>query len=42
MTLNDNSPMPFDKYKGDKGMREYVEDNLDVLKEEIKRDNKQI
>ena len=60
MALNDNSPMPYGKYKGklmenvpasylmwlyDEGkcneeVRDYIKDNLDVLKEEIKRENK--
>lgn len=59
MALQDNSPMPFGKYKNEKmvnvpasylmwlydekkctpEVREYIEDNLDVLKEEIKRNN---
>jgi hypothetical protein len=64
MKLNDNSPMPFGKYKGqemqkvpasyllwlysewtdsrfekaNKDVKEYIEDNFDVLREEIKRD----
>lgn len=57
MALNDDSPMPFGKYKDEKmanvpasylmwlynenkcnkEVRDYIEDNLDVLKEEIKR-----
>jgi len=57
MALNDNSPMPFGMYKGEKmanvpasylmwlydenkcnkEVREYIEDNLDVLQEEIKK-----
>jgi uncharacterized protein (DUF3820 family) len=60
MALNDDSPMPFGKHKGEKmanvtaaylmwlyndgkcnkEFREYIEDNLDVLKQEIKRENK--
>jgi uncharacterized protein (DUF3820 family) len=60
MALNDNSPMPFGKYKGEKmanvpadylmwlyneikcnkDVRDYIEDNLDVLEQEIKRENK--
>uniref|UniRef100_A0A6M3LLS0 Putative quorum-sensing-regulated virulence factor n=1 Tax=viral metagenome TaxID=1070528 RepID=A0A6M3LLS0_9ZZZZ len=55
--LQDDSPMPFGKYKGDKminvpasyllwlynenkcnkNVRDYIEDNLDVLKMEVKK-----
>ena len=58
--LNDDSIMPFGKYKGtkmgnvpaeylmwlydnnkcDKAVREYIEDNLDVIQVEIKRNKK--
>jgi len=57
--LQDDSPMPFGKYKGDKminvpasyllwlynenkcnkNVRDYIEENLDVLKMELKKTN---
>jgi len=59
MALNDNSLMPYGKYKGEKmanvpanyllwlwdndkcceSVREYIEDNMDVLEKEVRESN---